>query len=223
MRVLIAGDSWSQGEWGGSHGEYGVVHQGMHQYLLDDGYEVFNVGRGGYHNFESFDAVTQFDQSFDHLIFFYTDPLRVSKEDDIKNIPPQHLIAEHKQVIYRYLEQIKNETHAKITLIGGCVKFIGDDTNIDYLIPSVTELLIPNFVDNEYLVSQQWRSHFLAQEKTFNIQQKTQWLEILTQADNKFSVWGKNPEYFWPDGYHMNRKGAKIVYEKLKELWFNEV
>ena len=35
--VLIAGDSWSQGEWS----ECGIIlHKGLQQYLEDDGYHV---------------------------------------------------------------------------------------------------------------------------------------------------------------------------------------
>ena len=56
MRVLITGDSWSQGEWDQIDGCATVTHGGISQFLQDDNHEVVNVGRGGYNNLESLHA-----------------------------------------------------------------------------------------------------------------------------------------------------------------------
>jgi hypothetical protein len=219
MRFLITGDSWSQGEWDGYPTDYQVTHAGVHQYLLDDGHEVYNVGQGGYNNLESFAAAKNHTDSFDHLIFFYTDPLRQATESDIKNVLPFVLIKDHNKLLINELLKFKQEKQCKITVIGGCAKFTGSTDSIDYIVPSIGEFLVPEFIDSEFMTSREWEEHFFKHEKNFNIVQKQQWLKILSKAGDKYKLWNQKKEYFWPDGLHANRHGTKILYNKLKELW----
>lgn len=220
MRFLITGDSWSQGEWDGYPDDYRITHSGIHQYLLDDGHEVYNVGQGGFNNLESLSAITDLD--FDHLIFFYTDPLRQATESEVQFGFPFDIIESHKTTLHQKLLEFKKHKNLKITLIGGCAKYLGPVQDIDYIIPSVNELIIPRFNDSEYMTSREWEIYFLKHEKNFSIKQKSQWLVVMSEAGKKYKLWNQNKNVFWPDGLHPNRHGFLIIYNFAKKLWFNE-
>ena len=220
MHFLITGDSWSQGEWDGYPIDYHVSHRGIEQYLLDDGHTVTNVGQGGYNNYESFDAID--DKKFDHLIFFYTDPLRQATEPEIKSKLPFDIIHDHKNSLHSRLVDLKHKVNCQITIIGGCAKYLGNTNGIDYLIPSLSELLVRNFQDTEFMTSREWEKYFFKHEKNFNLEQKSQWLAVMSGAGEKYGLWNKNKAMFWPDGLHANRNGALIAYQHLNQLWFNE-
>lgn len=217
MHFLITGDSWSQGEWDGYPDDYRVTHQGIQQYLIDDGHQVTNVGQGGYHNYESLAAIP--DINFDHLLFFYTDPLRHATEDQIKYTLPFDIINSHKLDLSNKFKQIKQKTNCKITVIGGCAKYLGAIENVDYAVPSYSELLVSYFHDTEYMNSREWEEHFFKHQNKFSLEQKSQWLAVMTKASEKYNVWNSNKALFWPDGLHANRHGALILYNHLKKIW----
>jgi sulfur relay (sulfurtransferase) complex TusBCD TusD component (DsrE family) len=220
MHFLITGDSWSQGEWDGYPDDYKVAHQGIQQYLIDDGHQVTNVGQGGYNNTESFDSIPAV--SFDHLIFFYTDPLRQATEYEIKNILPFDIIDTHKFQLHRRLADLRNQKNCKITIIGGCAKYRGYCDNIDHVLPSISEVLVPGFEDSEYMTSREWEYHLMIHGDHLSFEQKKQWLTIMDEAPKKYNIWANNPTMFWPDGLHANRHGALAIYQHLRKLWFNE-
>jgi len=220
MRFLITGDSWSQGEWDGYPTDYQITHAGVQQYLINDGHEVLNVGRGGYNNLESFKAVP--DSQFDHVIFFYTDPLRQATEDDVANKLPFDIITAHNANLSDKFKKLKQKTNSKLTVIGGDAKYLGPTENIDYLISSISELLVTNFQDSEFRTSREWIQHFLKHESKFDVTQKAQWLTVMTKAGEKHTLWQQHKQYFWPDGQHANRHGALVLYQQLKKLWVNE-
>jgi hypothetical protein len=219
MRFLITGDSWSQGEWDGYPTFYRITHSGVHQYLLDDGHEVYNVGQGGYNNLESLAAARNFSDQFDHLIFFYTDPLRQASESEIKTLLPFEIIKTHTIALLNELIELKQKQNCQITVIGGCAKFTLASPKIDYIVSSINEVIVPTFSDSEFMTSREWELHFHKYEKKFSRDQKEQWLKILSKAEDKYKLWNQKKEYFWPDGLHANRHGTKILYNKLKELW----
>lgn len=220
MHFLITGDSWSRGEWDGYPDDYRITHQGIQQYLIEDGHTVTNVGQGGFNNLESLDAIP--DLNFDHLVFFYTDPLRHCNETEIQNLLPFDLIQSHKTLVHSALLKIKAVTGCKITIIGGCSKYQGSKENVDYVIPSITELLVPQFDDSEFMTSREWEEHFFKHESNHSLKQKEQWLTVMTKAGEKYNIWNKTKSMFWPDGLHANRHGTLILYNYLKTLWFNE-
>lgn len=219
MHFLITGDSWSQGEWDGYPDNYQVKHSGIQQYLSEDGHKVLNVGQGGYNNLESFNSIPNIP--FDHLIFFYTDPLRQASEKEIQNCLPFEIIENHKLHLHLLLVNLRSERKCKITIIGGCAKYLGSSDSIDYVIPSISELLIPDFQDSEFMTSREWEQHLVLHGKHISFRQREQWLKILEEAPKKYDTWAKNKDLFWPDGLHVNKHGALIIYQYLKKLWFN--
>ena len=220
MNFVITGDSWSQGEWDGYPDDYRVTHSGIQQYLIDDGHTVTNVGQGGYNNSESVAAIA--DLKFDHLIFFYTDPLRQATEFEIQNDLPFNIIEAHKIMLHQKLLDAKHKNRSQITIVGGCAKYLGSTEDIDYVVPSITELLVNEFIDSEYMTSREWEHYFFIHEKNYSFRQRKQWLTVMEEASKKYQAWNINKNFFWPDGLHANRYGTKILYNKLQELWINE-
>ena len=210
MRILITGDSWGCGEWDGLNVDYRVTHTGIEQYLRDDGYDVKNVSVGGNNNLQSLEAAKS--ESFDHLIFFFTDPLRQATNEEFTIQSPMAIIQNHTRHVCDYLQYFP-----KVTLIGGCVK-VKPQVNLDYVIPSVSELLVPGFKDSPYMTSHEWEDHWIKIKRP-SLKFKKEILDITDQAGRKYQLWKDNPDLFWPDGLHANRKGIRILYDHMLSLW----
>ena len=209
MRILITGDSWSQGEWDGLNVDYRVTHRGIEQYLVDDGHDVVNVGQGGYNNLQALDSIK--GHEFDHLIFFFTDPLRQATFEDFSTTSPKLIAQQHTDYVVNELEK-----YPQVTLIGGACRVTAD--TIKYVIPSMSEVIVPGFTDTEYMTSHEWEDHW---KRITNPSQqfKQEIVDIADQAGPKYKLWEKRKDYFWPDGYHANRKGIRIVYDHMLNLW----
>ena len=213
MRILITGDSWGCGEWDGLNDDYRVTHAGIEQYLRDDGYDVENISIGGNNNLMSYHLIN--DNVFDHLIFFWTDPLRQATWEDFTHDGPMATVEKHTDLMMQRLDQFP-----KVTLIGGCAKiqYYNYRPNLHCVIPSFTELLVPGFVDSPYMISHEWEDHWKNIRKPSD-QFKREIVDISEQAEHKQSVWRKHPDLFWPDWYHANRQGIRIVYDHMRSLW----
>ena len=87
-KFIITGDSWSQGEWDGYSTDYRITHGGVHQYLVEAGHTVTNVGQGGYNNNESLDAFLNelSNDNYTHCIFFFTAPLRQTTYEEFSTV-----------------------------------------------------------------------------------------------------------------------------------------
>lgn len=215
-RFLITGDSWSQGEWleNPQDGEDPNPHFGLTQYLREDGYHVDNRGKGGFNNNESLGQLHD-DDDYDHVIFFYTDPMRQGNEEDFDQHLPFIIAEQNQQYVSDILEQVRKRT--LVTIIGGCAKYTLT-TGYDYVVPSITELLVPSFVDGPYMISWEWE-RYCKKNKPRTFEFKKQMMEVYKQGDLRHRVWRKNPDLFFPDYLHANRKGHIILYEHLKKLW----
>lgn len=212
MHILITGDSWGCGEWENRNGDFNNWHTGIEQYLKEDGYSVENVSVGGANNLQSLDAIK--NKQFDHLIFFFTDPLRQATYAEFVTISPKQIVKDHTEQILQALEK-----YPSVTLIGGCVK-IHSNGRTQYNIPSISQLVIPDFEDSEYMSSWEWEDHWKNLTNPSD-EFKHEIIDIYEKADKKYNLWKNNPKLFWPDGLHANRHAIKIVYEHMINLWKN--
>jgi hypothetical protein len=237
MHFLVAGDSWSQGEHTipfGPGTRYTTAiaqqfqtpiptHKGLHQYLEDSGHTVTNVGINGCSNTT---ALIQVNSSLwpdiDHLVYFYTDPLRQASPEELCCREPFELINEHIEQVKNSLSNIRiNYPDLKITLIGGCSR-LPDElvASATYSVPSMTELVCPGFVDTAYMLSGLW--HLVIKDvspDTLTVHQKEQYSLIISEAIKKLDFWKNNKEFFWPDGQHANRKAHLVLFKHLLYLW----
>lgn len=224
FKFIITGDSWSQGEWDGYPSDYRITHSGIHQYLVEAGYSVKNVGRGGYNNIESLNSLLAElpNDNYTHCLFFFTDPLRQSTYEEFSTKLPSKIIRDHKNYLLESIDNIGKNSNIKIILIGGCSKIILDEykpTNIDFIVPSFTELVIPSFIDSEFMNSEEWYSHWLKLKTNCTIAHKSEMMNIHHQAQFKFNIWKKHNDLFWPDGIHANRLAHKLLFDHLlKEI-----
>ena len=80
---LVLGDSWSQGEIELQQEQHVVVHQGLVQYLKDDGHKVINGGGLGWSNKTALEKCKElYTPDVDHIIWFVTDSLRDLTEQE---------------------------------------------------------------------------------------------------------------------------------------------
>jgi hypothetical protein len=237
MHFLIAGDSWSQGEMivpfipGPKHKTIVTQqeqqpiypHKGLHQYLEESGHVVTNVGIGGSSNTAALDQVVRALWSdIDHLVYFYTDPLRHPSSHELLTKEPFFLIDEHiKYVTDTLLDISKQNPTLKITLIGGCSCLPTELVDIaTHAVSSVTELVCPGFVDTPYMLSGQWQSVIKnISPNALSVQQKEQYSLIISEATRKLDFWKNNKEFFWPDGQHANRLAHRVLFDHLVSLW----
>ena len=207
---LIAGDSWSCGEWG--HDPYEVKHLGLQYFLEQSGHEVKNISKGGNSNSGTFillENSLQAEPVPDYIIWFQTDPLRdLRPYDNFKNIVSiEHMQAISKVRLYLTYKKLNN-LGVKIYCIGGCYKL--DDTiisrfeNLHALIPSVIELCLPKF--NHTLWFSDWIPFLSKDFLDFD-----ELMEIKNINDN-LSLDKKNRLFFYPDGRHANRLGHRLIY-----------
>lgn len=225
MNILITGDSWSQGEWNGdwrsTPSTYCVYHSGINQYLQEAGHQVINVGSGSIGNLQALDNLkTQIDNyKFDYLIVFFTDPLRDCTEQEIKSGKLFELLETKTKLFLSQLEKIKLE-HAdlKIILIGGYAKITMTNDAVDYIIPSIIELLIPGAMDSNCADSPEWKQYLPLLSVFSNVDQKQQIIDFCNQADQKFSIMGQNRHLFYPDGCHPNRHAHRLITDKILTL-----
>jgi hypothetical protein len=227
-KVVITGDSWSQGEWQYNSLEtYSVVgHRGINQYLTDAGYEVTNVGCPGNHNLQSLESLHTVDLiTFNHCVFFFSDILRQLTKEDMLSNTPNDIILNYTNSLVINLDKIKKDFDIKITIVGGCGKCSPTISHsIDYIIPSLAELLISEFTDFPYALGGATWSNILLEsdkEKIFTLAQKEQWTNILENVFKKNNDWELHQKFFYPDGCHANKHAHKLLTDHLIKMWNN--
>jgi len=225
MNILISGDSWSQGEWDGNWqhvpSTYRVCHPGINQYLQEAGHQIVNVGAGAIGNLQALENLNyQLDNHrFDYLIFFFTDPLRDCNSQEIKTGKLFELIEIKTKLFLKNLDEIKTRyTDLKIILIGGYAKIETDNKHIDYVIPSVIELLVPGYVDTKCADSPEWKEHLSTLSLFSSIKEKQQIIDFFKLTNQKFKVMKQHKNLFYPDGCHPNRHAHRLLTDKILEL-----
>jgi hypothetical protein len=219
--ILISGDSWGCGEWGGDitnprfpDREHGISHLGIEQYLIDHGYTVKNIAKAGVGNKVSIDILsTYIKKRYDYIFWFQSDPLRDVR--DIKNkftdfnelVKIQQFMLE---ISYRRL----NNFNVPIYCIGGCSKIdsnlISAYRNLIPIIPSVTELLIPGYQHPDIWFSYPWF-------KELDSRVSSHTLDKLLEQWNIFDKL-KDSKYFQIEAGHPDREGHLVIFNYLKKV-----
>jgi len=230
MHILIAGDSWSQGEWGeNSEREYVVLHRGLTEYLQNDGHTVTNIGQGGGDNYSQVVLIREQPNIYDRIIWFQSDPLRerwnkcrAKSNLFYKGIDSiEDFLTLEKTLLDQAYKEL-NETNKRIHCLGGCfpinLESIKKYNNLIPVIEYLPTWLIPDQVFPR-CINQMWSVKevtsrnenflkFLADD-SFNHR------NYLTAYKNKSSPMIE--KYFRPDGLHMNRHGHLKIYDYMKE------
>jgi hypothetical protein len=232
--ILIAGDSWSAGEWANMN----VQHCGLAQYLNDSGHIVCNLGQGGGWNslttqkLESFLKLNHFNlNQISHIIVFQTEWIRdliystsIFEQDFDNNF--QSLRDQTISSFYYKLSELGQTFNKKIYVIGGASdtiwvdKFSQEYPNVEIVCQSLTKLLIDqdHRIDNPVFCMYS-RTHIkiINQFKTLFINKDLDLLlNDIDLGGIRLDTLAANKEFFWPDGYHPNRHGHRILFNFLR-------
>lgn len=225
MNILISGDSWSQGEWDGDWrtvpSTYRVYHPGINQYLQEAGHLIVNVGKGSISNMQALDNLKQqiTCQNFDYLIFFFTDPLRDCSEQEIKSGRLFDLVQTKTKLFLDHLKQVKSQCpNLKIILLGGYSKIETFDNDIDHVIPSIIELLVPGYQDSSCADSPEWKQYLPTLSLFTSDKEKQEIVDFSKRVREKLLVMEQHKNLFYPDGYHPNRHAHRLLANKILKL-----
>ena len=218
MKVVIAGDSWSQGEWAMYNGEYKNSHRGLEKYLLDAGHNVVNVGRGGNTNNQSLELLENelVSYTYDYCIFFFTDALRQISQDELLRDEPYTIIQSHIKYVVDKLNYLVDKFQFKLIVVGGNAEFNPiDKLNSTYIVTNMISLLDLNFIKLPFSQSAEWVNLLSAcsEDLALSIEQKKQWSEIISST-SKILDQRKNSSWF-ADGNHPDRNAHRVLFDHL--------
>ena len=212
MKILIGGDSWGNGEW-----PQETNHRGIWQYFEEDGHEVMIKSIPGESNKNTISHMCDFiNENYNHdfIFWFQSDPLRDLRPYDEFGTTINgynDLLKQSEIILDKNYPELNNRTTSKIYCIGGCSKLnlelISKYNNLIPLIESATEFII-----KDYQHPKLWHSDWLNVVDRFDLE-TIDLLLIDKRKQDSLSQIEKYREYFWPDGYHPNRKGHKVLYD----------
>jgi len=229
MNIAIFGDSFANGETGG---EQKLNHAGLTQYLFDDGHFVVNFSRqGNTMNGILKDYPYHLRQNehlkFDIALVFQTEPSRETQEwiDNIKSGKSVNDVDVH--MIKKYYGELLKSQKAfgvPIYLIGGTTDTLSPEVIKECGLNSACQSVVNLVLTGEHLIKEPILSfvfplpaYDILDECEGLIDDKEYFLKIEKMGNDRYQLMLDNPEYFYPDGVHPNRKAYKILFDHLKE------
>lgn len=220
----------------------GLINEGTEFFLSLKGYDVINSSIVGGSNSEIFDTLSQTSlNDFDFVFVFFTNPLRDLCEDfsgenfklDKKILKEVELLnpyinAEPKSLTFNDFLTIndilatnyKNKLEKlpyknNIYIIGGHSKipeYFNDSYNIKILMRSLREHFY-----NDYSQSDVLYEYTLPPDLLTKFDSET--LEIFkSYADSYINLPNIQRQFFYPDGWHLNQAGHKILADYIHEF-----
>jgi hypothetical protein len=228
MHILIAGDSWSCGEWGDPlpgqlyyQNIQGVRHGGLSQYLREDGHTVTLVGEGSSSNSAQVDRVIQLEKKlkeFHKIIWFHTDPLRDIDQKEMCN--SREGLKQQREKLDRFQYQKLQNLGIEIFCLGGCspikIEQIQEYTNLKVIIANLQTWFLPNVKTMDPL-GRWWKYQNPNLELLSDFEEQERLVEthIKKARDQKTT---QEHLLFWPDGLHPNREAHLRLYNYMKDL-----
>lgn len=237
--ILIAGDSWGVGEW--DYLSATVLHKGLEQYLSDKGYKVKNISAGGTSNLDNIHRIENYlirnpENTLSKIIIFQTEWTRDFKHnrmqqdygsndwDDIKTV--EDLSSRWIERFYHRLSEISIKNNIPVWIIGGSSDTMWfDDMNIDYpgchiACQSSINLILTNH-DKINLPVYSWfckKTESLVKilKQSLPNESINELLDLIDLGFERESMLWANPEYFYPDGKHLNRQGHYKLFQYLE-------
>lgn len=228
--IIIAGDSWGCGEWNLDNGPV-LVHKGLEQYLIDDGYSVVNFSIAGNSNHKILDSLNVITESnlikylsepIDLILVFQTEWSRDLKHTECNTCSTNKVGTNALACWQNRLSEISCNLQCKIGLIGGhsdtiwLDKFEKEYPGLFIACQSVTNLIL----NDNHRVSHPTLNVKL--DEIDNIEKhyvkystKEQFLIDCEQALERIDTWIENKHWF-PDCWHPSRFGYKKLYDFLK-------
>jgi hypothetical protein len=227
MKVLICGDSWGCGAW--SSDSRVNTHRGTELFLSVMGYDVENCSVSGNSNINTYKTLVEKDlKKYDFVFVFFTNPIRdvldtdsLTEHSSIPNrsITYNEYISKHNDLTLSFYNKLDSLNYP-IYLLGGHNKINSEllnHKNIVNLIPSIREMFYPNFREEQVVYwSMQLRGSRLDNYLSkFDEECIEKFYESRIYMN---TLKDQQQEYFYPDGYHLNVKGHKILAEYLHKF-----
>jgi len=232
--ILIAGDSWACGEWQRTADDYDISHGGLADYLIDENYNVINLGQPGGGNIMATTRIDNFlatnkSIKISSIIVFQTEWTRsIVTPEDAK----LGYVHSQNKLMFKFYYQLSTSSqkfNVPVYIIGGCsdtmwidqfsVKYPG----VSIVCQSLTNLLlhndhrITNPVYSTITGHPQSADLIELLKKYVDLGDLKLLLDDVDRGDKRLQLWAKYKKFFWPDGCHPNRYAHKILFDFLKE------
>lgn len=230
--ILIAGDSWSVGEWTGHGAPENVGHNGLAQYFAEAGNTVINLGEPGGANFSAHQRIWHFLLAnqfvkVDRILIFQTEWFR---DLDLNNRSRLSLPILETSIIrefYMRLDTLARRLDLHIDLVGGCSDTINPDQieteyqNLKVVCQSLVNLVVhgQDRVPDPVFATFTNRSMIEHLKNLYrdDVDSTSFLLDRIDQGLKRIKSLESHPDWFRPDGYHANRQAHYRLYEFLKE------
>lgn len=242
--IIISGSSWGAGEWE----EGDVSHPGLAQYIVDIGKPVINLSQPGTSSWEFYQVLLNFikfnkQHIVEKIIIFedsylqyYTDLLNYDA-NAAKMFTEQlsggidHFISALSSNFYHRLSALGQKYNVPIVLVGSYTdtlwleKFsieypmvsIGCQSTVNLMLTGDSKISTPVRIVN---ASSKNIPTIEIIKKNLSVTEIEKFLYYIDLGQKRHHIFEKHPEYFYPDSYHLNRKGHKILFNFLKENFF---
>lgn len=227
--ILLAGDSWGLGVYIKTINGYTPTGKGIQSLLVQSGYNVINISQAGDNNTKIVERIKTNINHADCIVFLQTDIFRehsyhiqkdgvgwrVLEEPFVDQLITYPSLSAYYEEYFSTLYSQLNSLNKKIHCIGGWSALhpsISKFENLINLIPSATELIIPNtndvyVSDFEYFIQLNNNKDFM---NKFDIEFK----QLMLDSSKKFEVCCKH----WND-VHPNIQG----YQKLVDVLIKNI
>ena len=229
MNIAIFGDSFANGETADIPK---LNHLGLTQYLFDDGHFVVNFSRQGNTNngvIEDYPFHIRQNEhlKFDIALVFETESSRSTSDwiNYIKSGMSVKSVDTH--MSKKYYEELltqQKQFGVPIYLIGGTTDTLSPEVIKECGLKSACQSLVNLVLTGEHLIKEPILSfvfplpaYDILDECEDLIDDKEYFLKIEKMGNDRYQLMLDNPEYFYPDGVHPNRKAYKILFNHLKE------
>ena len=229
MNIAIFGDSFANGETADIPK---LNHLGLTQYLFDDGHFVVNFSRQGNTNngvIEDYPFHIRQNEhlKFDIALVFETESSRSTSDwiNYIKSGMSVKSVDTH--MSKKYYEELltqQKQFGVPIYLIGGTADTLSPEVIKECGLKSACQSVVNLVLTGEHLIKEPILSfvfplpaYDILDECEDLIDDKEYFLKIEKMGNDRYQLMLDNPEYFYPDGVHPNRKAYKILFNHLKE------
>ena len=229
MNIAIFGDSFANGETADIPK---LNHLGLTQYLFDDGHFVVNFSRQGNTNngvIEDYPFHIRQNEhlKFDIALVFETESSRSTSDwiNYIKSGMSVKSVDTHmSKDYYEKLLTQQKQFGVPIYLIGGTTDTLSPEVIKECGLKSACQSVVNLVLTGEHLIKEPILSfvfplpaYDILDECEDLIDDKEYFLKIEKMGNDRYQLMLDNPEYFYPDGVHPNRKAYKILFNHLKE------
>jgi len=223
--ILIEGDSWGCGAWasvnpteeinkGKINTTYGLYHSGIERYFMDfySTIGIMNLSDPGKA------LKNYFLKSFTEpsiCIVYVTDPLRNLTEYELKYLKSYDRMQLYSQRALEFELSRWSIFNFPIYLLGGISKvtnkMVDKYPNMEVIIPSVLEFLLPEITHPPFWISSEWLQYVSDDIDSVSIKKIvdiSEWQQTLEHGPD-------GQKYFYPDGAHPNHLGYLKVFNYI--------